>query len=88
MESGASEDAGRDIKRRVATGDGTRVSGISLLRHNRLTTALHDTTGLRHRAFEVFRIPATVWAQGALVGTPHPEQVFPAQAQGSKNPGG
>ena len=37
LESGAREETGRfrDVKRCVATGDRTRVSGISLLRHNR-----------------------------------------------------
>ena len=37
LESGAREETGRfrDVKRCVATGDRTRVSGFSLLRHNR-----------------------------------------------------
>ena len=37
LESGAREETGRfrDVKRCVATEDRTRVSGISLLRHNR-----------------------------------------------------
>ena len=41
LESGAREETGRfrDVKRCVATEDRTRVSGISLLRHNRWTTA-------------------------------------------------
>ena len=41
LESGAREETGRfrDVKRCVATGDRTQVSGISLLRHNRQTTA-------------------------------------------------
>ena len=41
LESRAREETGRfrDVKRCVATGDRTRVSGFSLLRHNRLTTA-------------------------------------------------
>ena len=41
LESGAREETGRfrDVKRCVATEDRTRVSGISLLRHNRLMTA-------------------------------------------------
>ena len=41
LESGTREETGRfrDVKRCVATGDRTRVSGFSLLRHNRWTTA-------------------------------------------------
>ena len=37
LESGAREETGRfrDVKRCVATGDRTRVSGLGLLRHNR-----------------------------------------------------
>ena len=56
LESGAREETGRsrDVKRCVATGNRTRVSGISL---NAITARppQHDTTGPRHRAFDVFQ---------------------------------
>ena len=56
VESGAREETGRlrDVKRCVATGDRTRVPGFSLLRHT-ARPPQHDTTGPRHRAFDVFQ---------------------------------
>ena len=51
LESGAREETGRfrDVKRCVATGDRNRVSGKNA------RPPQHDTTGPRHRAFDVFQ---------------------------------
>ena len=61
VESGAREETGRfkDVKTCVATGDRT---GSQELASCSITTTQpqHDTTGQRHRAFDVFIVPVTL----------------------------
>ena len=64
LESGAREETGRfrDVKRCVATGDRTRISGIGLLRHNRSTIPPDRATEL----LTCFRVPVTLSSSPAL----------------------